>query len=90
MIVELYEIPVQAALTAVKSRRDRGDRWIAVYDAVSVVVLLLPVGLEYHLPIGPWPGMPRDARLASDSPEGGRCPCGAAQGKITSFLSERK
>lgn len=61
MIVELYEIPVQAALTAVKSRLCRGDRGIAVCESASAEILLLLVRLEYHLPIGPWPGMPQDA-----------------------------
>jgi hypothetical protein len=61
MIVELYEIPVQAALTAVKSRRRRGDHGIAVYDTVSARVLLLLVRLEYHLLIGPVASMPQDA-----------------------------
>lgn len=61
MIVELYEIPVQAALTAVNSRRGMGDHGIAVYDTVSAGVLLLLVRLEYHLLIGPPPGLPQDA-----------------------------
>jgi hypothetical protein len=48
-------------LTIVNLRRSGGDHRITVYDTVSAGVLLLLVGLEYHLLIGRLPGMPQGA-----------------------------